>query len=96
MKPSAVLQNHRQAIREAAQRYPVANARIFGSVVAGTDHEGSDLDILVDALPSSTLLDLGGLQEDIEQITGLSVDILTPSDIPESYRNAVLESARSL
>ena len=59
MRPSIVLDLMRSAIREAAGRFRTANPRIFGSVLHGTDQEGSDLDLLVDALPGATLFDLG-------------------------------------
>ena len=43
-------------------RFRVANPRIFGSVLHGTGRDGSDLDLLVDALPGATLFDLGDLK----------------------------------
>ncbi len=59
MRPSVVLDFKRSAICEAASRFRVANPRIFGSVLHGTDQDGSDLDLLVDALLGATLFDLG-------------------------------------
>ena len=64
MRPSEILAIKRNAIRDAAARFKTANPRIFGSVLHGTDQDGSDLDILVDALPGVTLFDLGGLQDE--------------------------------
>ena len=49
MRPSLVLDLNRSAVREVASRFRVANPRVFGSVLHGTDQEGSDLDLLVDA-----------------------------------------------
>ena len=43
MRPSIVLDLKRSAIREAAGRFRTANPRIFGSVLHGTDQEGSAL-----------------------------------------------------
>jgi len=63
MRPSLVLDLKRSAIRETASRFRTANPRVFGSVLHGTDRDGSDLDLLVDALPGATLFDLGGLQD---------------------------------
>lgn len=59
MRPSVVLDMKRSAVREAVGRFRAANPRVFGSVLHGTDRDGSDLDLLVDALPGATLLDLG-------------------------------------
>lgn len=61
----------RSAVRDAAGRYRAANPRVFGSIVHGTDRDGSDLDLLVDALPGATLFDLGGLQEGMEKASSL-------------------------
>ena len=93
MKPSAALDLNRAAVRAAARRFRTANPRIFGSALHGTDHDGSDLDLLVDALPGATLFDLGGLQVELEELLDVSVDLLTPSDLPPSFRDQVLAEA---
>jgi len=51
MKPSAALSDKRTMVRDLIARSCVTNPRIFGSVLRGDDTEGSDLDLLVDALP---------------------------------------------
>lgn len=94
MRPSAVVDVKRSAIREVAGRYRVANPRIFGSVLHGADRDGSDLDVLVDVLPGATLFDLGELQVELENLLGMPVDVLTPSDIPVSFRAQVLAEAQ--
>lgn len=94
MKPSVVLESKRVAIREVAARYRAANPRVFGSVLHGTDRDGSDLDLLVDALPEATLFDLGGLQMELEELLGIHVDLLTPGDLPSKLRDRVLLEAQ--
>ena len=94
MRPSIVLDLKRSAIREAAGRFHTANPRVFGSVLRGTDREGSDLDLLVDALPGTTLFDLGGLQVELESLLGVHVDLLTPADLPPKFRAKVLAEAQ--
>lgn len=96
MKPSTALETHRLAIVAAVHRHKAANARVFGSVARGTDTEGSDIDILVDALPGATLFDLGGLQVELEELLGVRTDVLTPEDLPEYMRGEVLAEARAL
>ncbi|OLP05011.1 putative nucleotidyltransferase domain protein [Rhodoferax antarcticus ANT.BR] len=81
-------------MREAVNRFRTANPRVFGSVLHGTDREDSDLDLLVDALPGATLLDLGGLQDDLESLLGIHVDLLTPGDLPPKFRAKVLAEAQ--
>jgi len=94
MRPSLALEFKRVAVREAASRFRVANPRIFGSVLHGTDLDGSDLDLLVDALPGATLLDLGDLQDELKSLLGVHVDLLTPGDLPPKFRAKVLAEAQ--
>lgn len=96
MKPSSALRRHRQSIRDLALRHRAANPRVFGSVARGDDGEGSDLDLLVDALPGATLFDLGALQVELETLLGIPVDVLTPADLPARFRSQVLEQAAPL
>jgi uncharacterized protein len=93
MRPSGALRTQRDAIYESARRYRTINPRVFGSVLNGTDQEGSDLDLLVDALPGATLFDLGGLQDELEALLKISVDIKTPLDLPAKLREKVLAEA---
>jgi uncharacterized protein len=67
---------------------------VFGSVIHGTDSDGSDLDILVDELPGATLFDLGGLQVELESLLGVRDNLLTPGDLPPKFRVQVLAEAR--
>jgi predicted nucleotidyltransferase len=94
MKPSASLELKRIAVRAAAERFRTSNPRVFGSVVHGNDAEGSDIDLLVDPLPGTTLFDLGGLQVELEALLGVPVDLLTPGDLPVKFRAQVLAEAR--
>lgn len=94
MRPSIVFEFKRAAVRQAASRFHTKNPRVFGSVLRGTDHDGSDLDLLVDALPGTTLFDLGGLQIELENLLGIDVDLLTPGDLPSKFRAQVLAEAQ--
>ena len=60
----------------------------------GEDQDGSDLDLLVDALPGATLFDLGGLQAELEDLLGVRVDVLTPGDLPPKFRQQILAEAQ--
>jgi predicted nucleotidyltransferase len=96
MRPSVALDLKRAAVREAVNRFHTANPRIFGSVLYGADRDGSDLDLLVDALPGATLFDLGGLQAELEALLGIRVDVLTPGDLPAKFRQRVLVEAQPI
>ena len=96
MRPSQALSQHRDAVCLAAARYRVVNPRVFGSALHGDDHDGSDLDLLVDTLPGTTLLDLGGLQDELQELLGVSVDVLTLKDLPVKFRDIVFQEARPI
>jgi hypothetical protein len=96
MKPSAVLSDKKAIVRELVARSRATNPRVFGSVARGDDAEGSDLDLLVDAAPGTTLFDLGGLQDELEIALGVRVDVRTPGDLSERIRERVLEEAKPL
>ena len=97
MKPSEVLEKNREAIREVTRRNKAANPRVFGSVARGEDRLDSDLDILVDALPGTTLFDLGGLLEELQDLmAGTEIHLLTPGDFPTKMRDRVLEEAKPI
>jgi predicted nucleotidyltransferase len=93
MKPSLALQSHRSAIRSVVELHHACNARVFGSVAHGNDVEGSDLDILIDTTPETSLMDVVTIQVKLEKLLGISVDVLTPKGLPEKFRNIVLAEA---
>ena len=94
MRPSEALPLHRERIRQLVLEAGMTNPRVFGSVVHGDDIDGSDLDILVDPAPRTSLMDLAGLQIRIETILGMRVDLLTPNGLPPKFRDKVLGEAQ--
>ncbi len=93
MKPSQALVAHRREIREIVIAHRAQNARVFGSVAHGSDTDESDLDILVDPTPDTTLFDLGAIRYKLRNLLGVPVDVLTPGALPESFRQTVLNEA---
>jgi predicted nucleotidyltransferase len=96
LKPSTALEMNRSEVRQAMAQHRATNPRVFGSVLNGLDQDGSDLDLLVDALPGATLFDLGSLQEALEALLGVRVDLVTPGDLPANIRDKVLLEAQLL
>ena len=93
MKPSTAFASHRDAIRRVVESHHALNARVFGSVARGLDVEGSDLDILIDPTPDTTLFDIGAIRHELLQLLGVPVDVLTPKALPEKFRDQVLAEA---
>ena len=93
MKPSIVLNTHRDAIREIVRAHRADNARVFGSVLHAQDIEGSDLDILVEPQQDMTLMDVGAIRMELRDLLGVPVDVLTPGALPESFRQQVMSKS---
>jgi uncharacterized protein len=96
MKPSEALTAHRDELRQLVSRYNVAHPRVYGSVLTGKDDEESDLDLLVDATPSTTLFTLAGLEHEAEELLGVRVSVLTPGFLPLKFRDRVLQQGQPL
>jgi predicted nucleotidyltransferase len=89
-----VLKQHRDEILTIAKRYKASNVRVFGSVARGEDEPSSDIDLLVDLAPDADLLDLAGLNVDLERLLGHAVDVvparmLKPRIAPSALADAV-------
>ena len=96
MKPSIALERNREAIHRIVASNRGTNPRVFGSVLHGTDHDGSDLDLLVDPLPGASLFDFGGMQHELEQLLGVNIDLCTPNEISRFFRDKVVAEARPI
>ena len=81
-----VLVKHRKAILAAAKRSKARSIALVGSVAREEDTVESDYDFLVDFKKGVTLFDIGGLQADLEDLLGCSVDVVPRSCVRETCR----------
>ena len=93
MKPSEALRVNRAAIRRVVDAHRASNVRVFGSVAQGDDTDDSDLDILIDPTPETTLFDIGAIRHELRVLLGVPVDVLTPMALPDKIRESVLAEA---
>lgn len=93
MRPSEALRFHREEIRRVVEENRTLNPRVFGSVLRGGDTEESDLDLLVDPTPETSLMDIARIQNRLQKLLGVTVDVLTPRALPERFRSRVLSEA---
>jgi len=91
-----LLQEKREEILRIAARRGAYNVRVFGSVARGEARPESDVDFLVDLEPSRSLLDLGGLLMDLQDLLECEVDVLTEAGLRDRIRQRVLSEARPL
>lgn len=93
MRPSTALQTYRKEIRNIVLSHRATNARVFGSVLRGEDSDTSDLDLLVDPTPETSMMDIGAIRHELKSLLGVEVDVLTPKALPDSFRDEVLREA---
>lgn len=60
----------------------------------GDDTRESDIDLLVDTAPNTTLFDLGGLKVALEELLDVAVDLLTPHDLPVRLQSEIVALAK--
>jgi uncharacterized protein len=82
-----------EEILRLARRRGASNIRVFGSLARGESDERSDVDFLVDLEPGRSLLDLGGLQRDLEKLLAMGVDVVSSRGLRERVRERVLQDA---
>jgi uncharacterized protein len=96
MDSATLVMEKRSEILEIAARHGARNLRIFGSVARGDADAVSDIDILVDLEPGRSLLDLGGLLYDLQDLLGRPVDVVTERGLRPRTRQRVLQEAIAL
>ena len=76
---------------ELQRRYKVREIGLFGSWVLGEQHEGSDIDVLVDFEEGADLFDWIGLALYLEEALGCPVDVVPRKALRPELKRAVLE-----
>ncbi|MFB6097944.1 MAG: nucleotidyltransferase family protein [Salinibacter sp.] len=91
-----IAREYRTEILKLARQHGAYNVRLFGSVVRGDDQPDSDLDLLVDMEPGRSLLDHIALKQDLEDLLGREVDVVTEASLHPRLRDRVLREAVAL
>jgi predicted nucleotidyltransferase len=96
MRPSQVLASRREDVLGLARERGATNARMFGSVARGEDSLSSDIDLLVDFPPGTTLLTVLGLELALRELLGVDVDLGPADALRPEMRERVLGEAQPL
>ncbi|MCA1784318.1 MAG: nucleotidyltransferase family protein [Dermatophilaceae bacterium] len=80
---------HREELKQVLRHHGVMNVRIFGSVARGEDAIGSDVDLLVDFAPGTSLFDILRIQDELETILGVEVDLIPDAGLKSRVRMQV-------
>ena len=96
MTSTKILQDKRDEILRIAGAHGAHSVRVFGSVSRGEAGTKSDVDLLVKLEPGRSLLDLIAIKQDLEDLLGREVDVVTEDAVSPYIREQVLEEAVSL
>lgn len=86
----------REEIARIAAAHGARNLRVFGSVVRGEAGEASDLDLLVDMAKGRSLFDLVALSDELGDLLGIEVDVVTEGGLSPYIREQILDEAVAL
>ena len=96
MKLEPMVKKRKDDILRIAGQYGARNVRVFGSRARRDSSKTSDLDILIELQPNSTLLDLIAIKQDLEDLLGCKVDVVTDSSLSPYIKDDILKEAISL
>jgi len=91
-----LLHDRREEILKAAASHGATDVRLFGSRARGEAGGGSDVDPLVRLAAGRTLLDLVAIKQDLEDLLGCSVDVVTEEAISPYIWPQVMKEAITL
>lgn len=90
------VRKERDRILTLAAKHGARNVRIFGSVARGEEREDSDIDFLVEMAPDRSLMDIGGLQMDLQETLAHRVDVVTRKGLKRRLLSRVLRESKAL
>lgn len=88
-----VIKSKREEILKTASNYGAYNVRLFGSVARGESYAGSDVDFLVSIEDDRNFLDVVGLWQDLEEMLGCKVDVITDEGVSPYLRERIYSEA---
>lgn len=95
VRPSYLLDLHHDEVLDVVERHKGQGVWVFGSVARGEDTPESDLDIVVRLAPGASLFDLAGMREEIEELLGVHVDVVSERGLRSIRHARILADARA-
>lgn len=96
MGVSETLKLRRAEILQIAARHGARNVRVFGSAARAEDGAASDVDLLVDMEEGRSFLDLVALWQDLEDLLGRKVDVITDGGVSPYLKDRIYSEAIAL
>jgi predicted nucleotidyltransferase len=92
----AELRQYREPISRIARRRGITSVRVFGSVARGEATDDSDVDLLVEVEPGRTILAVGGFLDEVSELLGRPVHVLTQRSLRGGLGSRALSEATPL
>jgi len=84
-------------IAQFCQRHHIRRLALFGSVLRDDFADDSDVDVLIEFEPGVRIgWDFISVRDDLSELIGRPVDLLTPGSSRPAYREAILSSAEDV
>jgi predicted nucleotidyltransferase len=82
-------------IEDFCRRHQIRRLSLFGSVLRDDFRPDSDVDVLVEFEPGTTvgLIRLAGMEIELSQIVGRKIDLRTPAELSRYFRQKVVDTA---
>lgn len=96
METLTLLRKKKPEIEAIARKYGAHNVRVFGSVARGEDTPRSDVDILVDLKKGISLYEHIRLKNELQELLGRKVDVMTPAQVVPDLKRRIFAEARPL
>ena len=96
MDLNELLQEKRGVILQLAAKHGARNVRVFGSVARHEANEQSDIDLLVETAEHTRPWFPVGFIQDLEELLGRKVDVVTENGVYWLLRRRILKEARPL
>ncbi len=96
MEYGSFIKNKREEILYIARTHGALSVRIFGSYARGEEQPSSDIDLIVEMEPGRSLLDIIAIKQEVEDLVGKKVDVVTEAALSPYLRDEVLQEAVAL
>jgi len=90
------LRARREDILALAAHHRASNVRVFGSVARGDATPESDIDLLVTFRPGASLFDLSALWQDLQDLLGRDVNVISEGGMRERFRQRIADDVTPL
>lgn len=96
MNVEKLIKEKREAVIALAAKHGAFKLRVFGSAARGEAGPESDIDLLVKMEEGRSLLDLSALTQEMQDLLGVKVDVVSEDGLYWLLRRRILKEAKPL